>query len=123
MRIDGGAVWLHAGRLSKAARIRHPEDRTMNAIRTLTIAALMSASTLSLAADPAAGMRWDCTRTGAPSHREIATAFNFDNYAMARNLQPRLYTELRRGCKRGAAAVLLVSKPNNEFEVRAIAAR
>ena len=95
----------------------------MNAIRTLTIAALLSASTATLAADQAPGLRWDCTRTGAPSHREIATAFEFDNYAFARSLQPRLYTEVRRGCARGAKALLLVRKSNNEIETRAIVAR
>lgn len=95
----------------------------MNAIRTLTIAALMSASTVTLAVEQAPGLRWDCARTGAPSHHEIATAFDFDNYALARNLQPRLYTELRRGCKSGATAVLLVRTPNNTLEVRAITAR
>lgn len=95
----------------------------MNAIRLLTISTLLVASTLSLAADSAPGMRWDCSRSGAPSHREIATAFDFDNYALARSVQPRLYTELRRGCNRGASAVLLVRKANNQIEVRAVAGR
>jgi len=95
----------------------------MNAIRTLTIAALLSASTVALAAEQAPGMRWDCTRAGAPDHAEIANAFGFDNYALARQAQPRLNTEVRRACHRGAAAVLLVSQPNNTIELRAIAVR
>jgi len=95
----------------------------MNAIRTLTIAALLSASTVVLAAEQAPGMRWECTRTGAPSHSQIAHAFGFDNYALARQAQPRLYTEVRRACQRGAATLLIVNKPNNTTEVRAIAVR
>ncbi len=95
----------------------------MNAIRTLTLAALLSASCFALATDEVPGMRWDCNRGGAPSHGEIANAFGFDNYALARLAQPRLYTEVRRACQRGATAVLLVNKPNRVIEVRVIAAR
>ena len=95
----------------------------MNAIRTLTIAALLSACTVALAAEQAPGMRWECTRTGAPSHSEIANAFGFDNYALARQVQPRLYTEVRRACQHGAATLLIVNKRNNTIEVQAIAAR
>ena len=95
----------------------------MNAIRTLTLVTLMSASAVALAVEQTPGMRWDCTRTGAPSHQEIANAFGFDNYALARQAQPRLYTEVRRSCERGAAAVLLTKAPNNAIVGRAIAAR
>ncbi len=123
MGIHTGAVWLHSATPNSGDRIHRQEDCTMNAIRTLTFAIALFASTVALAADRGQGMRWDCTRTGAPSHREIANAFDFDNYASARNLQPRLYTELRRACNSGAASVLLVRNPNSEIEVRAIAAR
>ncbi len=95
----------------------------MNAIRTLTIAALLSASSLAHSTDEAPGLRWDCNRGGAPSHGEIANAFGFDNYALAREAQPRLYTEVRRACQRGAAAVLLVARPGRGIEVRVFAAR
>lgn len=95
----------------------------MSTVRTLTIAALLFASSISQAAHPASGMRWDCSRLGAPSHREFANAFDFDSYAFARQAQPRLYTEVRRQCRRGATAVLLVRKPSREIEVRPIAER
>lgn len=95
----------------------------MNAIRTLTAAVLLLASSVTLAAEPTRELRWECTRTGAPSYHEIADAFGYDNYVFARAAQPRLYLQLRRECQRGAAAVLVVLKPRRMIELEAVAAR
>jgi hypothetical protein len=75
--------------------------------------ALAFALTLSASAAPAATqepgtLRWDCARTGAPGHHEIAAAFGYDNHQYMREAQPRLYREVRRECARSGAGSLLV---------------
>ena len=95
----------------------------MNAIRTLTAAALLLASSAALASEPATELRWDCSRKGAPSYHQIATTFGFDNYEMAQAAQPSLYRQLRRECQRGAKSVLLVLEPRRTIEVKAVASR
>ena len=95
----------------------------MNAIRTLTAAALLLASSAVLASEPAPELRWDCNRAGAPSYHQIATTFGFDNYQQARAVQTSLYVQLRRECKRGASTVLLVVEPRRPLEIKAVATR
>lgn len=81
----------------------------MNA-RQIALASVLTLSSFAATAEQAAGsLRWECTRAGAPSHREISTAFGYENYQYMREAQPRLYRELRRECTRsGADAVLIV---------------
>ena len=81
----------------------------MNA-RQIALALVLTLSSFAAAAEQSAGsLRWDCARNGAPSHREISTAFGYENYQYMREAQPRLYRELRRECTRsGADAVLIV---------------
>ena len=95
----------------------------MNAIRTLTAAALLLASGATFASEPEPELRWDCNRAGAPSYHQIAKTFGFDNYEMAQAAQPSLYRQLRRECRSGAKTVLLVLEPKRTLEVKAVATR
>jgi len=82
----------------------------MNA-RQIALAIALSLSSFAAFATPEStdgNLRWDCARSGAPSHHEIATAFGYDNYQYMREAQPRLYRQLRRECAGGADAVLIV---------------
>jgi hypothetical protein len=83
----------------------------MNA-RQIALALALTLSSFAAAAAPTAEtglLRWDCTRNGAPSHREIATAFGYENYQYMREVQPRLYRDLRRECaSSGVDTVLIV---------------
>jgi hypothetical protein len=77
----------------------------LTAIAALAIAPAAQAN----ANDTGDGLLWKCEREGAPSHREIADAFGFDNYWFARNLQPTLYVELRRMCRDHTNAIVQVA--------------
>lgn len=97
----------------------------MNA-RQIALALTLTLSSLAATASSAeeGTLRWECTRTGAPSYHEISTAFGYDNYQYMREAQPRLYRDLRRACAGGADAVLVVMDAAKVPRARAeIAAR
>ena len=97
----------------------------MNARQTalafaLTLSSFAASAT---AAQEPGTLRWECARTGAPSHHEIATAFGYDNYQYMREAQPRLYRQVRRECSRsGAEQLLIVLDAAKQLQVQAIAA-
>ncbi|HET7844705.1 MAG TPA: hypothetical protein VFL14_11180 [Xanthomonadales bacterium] len=91
-------------------------------VLALALVASLSSFAASATSEPGS-LRWECARQGAPSHREIATAFGYDNYQYMREAQPRLYRELRRECTRsGADAVLLVLDAAKHPKVQSLAA-
>lgn len=70
---------------------------------TIALAALAASAN---ASEPAP-LHWDCARSGAPSLRETAATFGYDNYGKVVAARDALHRQLRAICARGTREVVV----------------
>lgn len=92
--------------------------------KTLILATIALLASATVQADSSAtdGLRWDCTRNGAPRYQEIASAFGYENLTQARAAQPGLYRTIRRGCSNGADVLMVRAQPATAREQQSFVA-
>lgn len=73
------------------------------------------------AAEPSP-LHWDCTRNGAPSLRETAATYGYDNYTRVVPARDALHWQIRRACARGVDRIVVV-EPAITAEKSRVAAR
>lgn len=92
----------------------------MNALSFALILTLALTAAPSNAADlstQAPGIVIDCARPALPSQQEVSMLTGIENYGQAYAARERLMRQGLRACKRGAAEVVIVRKPQTNAPV------